>query len=589
MRYRTTLTAKAEIIDPGSQEFRAMASSLQDKYGFDLKPQMDLLYLRSCLASAGSSVGVNDNDDIFTREEAWAARHTPVLKPFNWQHNDKDILGVIFTVEARDLDGNVLDISDETPPDCDFDIYTEAAIFKLLQPDRAAEIQSRAAAGSLYVSMEAWFDDYAYGLCDHGTGSLDRVVARNKQTSFLDSHLRCAGGTGFYKDSELNADVRIGRVLCGITFGGCGLVDRPANKRSVIEEVDSMTEFGGVQGVDVEALLDKVLEANKTVQEVTFMNTQANTPVGTTEDVKAAVREELSEQKRAEAEAREQEQLRTRASDAEAKSQELEAKVTELTEEKEAQSAQASALNETLGRYQELVDKLIAGATEDTPAEIASIDAAQSGEEAFQAKLAWLEKSMASLQTRAARADELEKQLAQAEAVVREQDVRDLLGDFLSEEVLEKMVATAAGLDNDAYQIWRDEKELMLLDAAARATAGEGSDEDNPFAALLAKHRSEGGDLINPPGGEDVKSGVNPAQLKTPRHKIAGSAAGNDPASELDNVEGEDGVNYAGASVGDEGDGGVNPFRSLASIVVDGNSDDNDKSGESKPDFDPIS
>src|SRR5689334_5727353 len=156
MKYKTAVIAKANLIKPKSEAFKTVASSLKDKYGFDLKPQMDLLYLESCLVSAGTRAGVNDNDDIFTREEAWAARHTPVLKPFNWQHHDKDIVGVIYTVQARDLNGNVLDISSENVPETDFDLWTEAVIFRLIHPDRANEIETRSKANDLFVSMEAW-------------------------------------------------------------------------------------------------------------------------------------------------------------------------------------------------------------------------------------------------------------------------------------------------------------------------------------------------------------------------------------------------------------------------------------------------
>jgi hypothetical protein len=195
MKYKTILTAKADIITPNSEEFKAVASSLKDKYGFDLKPQMDLLYVRSCLVSAGNSIGVNQNDDIFTRESAWAARHTPVMKPMNWQHQDTDILGVMYSVEARDTEGNILDISDDTVPDIDFDLWTEAAVFSLIYPHRADEIEARAAKGELFVSMEAWFDNYDYGIYD-GSGKLTHTIARNKDTNFLDKHLRANQGTG---------------------------------------------------------------------------------------------------------------------------------------------------------------------------------------------------------------------------------------------------------------------------------------------------------------------------------------------------------------------------------------------------------
>jgi len=625
-KYHTTLTTKAEVVTSNSEEFKAVASSIKDRYGFDLKPQMDLLYVRSCLVSAGTSVGVNENDDIFTREEAWAARHTPVLKPFNWQHQDKDILGVMYTVQARSIDGDVLDINDETVPDCDFDLFVEAAVFRMIHEDRAAEIEARSNAGSLYVSMEAWFDDYSYGFCNPTSGDLSKTVGRTENTSFLDKHLRANSGAGVYRDPESNQDVRIGRVLRSITFGGCGFVDRPANKRSVIEVVEPMSSSAERDvELQIERLLKKVLESQaETPTEVTLMNTQASNPGSSPEEIVAAVDSALTMREKTAAEARAKADLEARASEAETKSVELEAKVTELTEAKEVKEAKVEELKSQMEKYGEAVDQLVqehtaAGATNDTPAEISAIDSADSGEAAFAAKIAWIQKSMASLRDKAVRADELEAELAKAESIVREQEVRSLFSENFSEEAIEIMVSRASTLDEEAYQVWRDEKELMVIEMTQAADKKEkklppfmkkGGDKDkdksnekcdaNVFEALLALRRAESGTaspdtppyephLINPNGGDGVNSGVTPASpgLSTPRHKIAGSA-GDDLANQLENAQadGSD-VSLAGSQVGDEGEG-VSPFRVLAGLVTDDN-ETNDTGSTEKPNFDPIS
>ncbi len=619
MKFKTILTAKAQVVQPHTDDFKAIASSLKDTYGFELKPQMDLLYVRSCLVSAGPGAGVNDNDDIFTREEAWAARQSPVLKPFNWQHNDKDILGVIYTVQARTLDGEILDISDETPPDCDFDLWVEAAIFSLIHEARAAEIQSRAKAGTLFVSMEAWFDDYGYGLCQSDKSI--KVLARNQSTAFLDKHLRATGGPGVYRDPESNQDVRIGRVLKSVTFGGCGFVDRPANKRSKIEVAEPMNSIAERDHQsEIRLLLQKVIE----YVEVNSMNTHANTDKPVKDEIGAAVESALERREKAAAAERAQQELVARADNAAKLSQELQTKVGELSEANKAKETQVETLNKQLSDYNELVSQLVkeqaaAGATTSTPAEIAAIDAAKDGEAAFKAKLAWLQKSMSALKARAARADELEKQLAEAEAVVREQEVRTLLGEVMSEEALEHFVSHAAKLSNEAYATWRDEKELMVLEIAAKkppfppakkgAKPVEETEEEMPakkecanlFAALLNKRRSESGSanpdtmngnpnepkLINQPLGPGVNCGVNSGTLKTPRHKLAGSA-GDDPAQKLENAQAEGGVSLAGAQTGGDGEG-VSPFRVLANLVAETRETKEDESKDAKrPGFDPV-
>jgi len=633
MKYRTTLTAKAEVLEPKSDEFKAIASSLKDRYGFDLKPQMDLLYVRSCLVSAGPTAGTNENDDIFTREEAWAARHTPVLKPFNWQHNDKDILGVIYTVQARDLNGNILDINSPAVPDRDFDLWVEAAVFSLIQPERASEIARRSKSNSLYVSMEAWFNDYSYGFCDKATGQLSEVVTRNKFSAFLDEHLRANKGTGVYRHPEKDDDVRIGRVLRSITFGGCGFVDRPANKRSVIEAVEPMNSLAEQPTESQIALLLQQLtelQGNDHLEEI-FMNTSAQLKgEGVPEVIASAVETVLDKREKVAAAEREHAALVARATQAENQSVELGQKLNELNTAQENKKTELDALRGQLDEYSSLVDQLVndhvtAGATDDTPPEIAKIDAAKTGEEAFKAKIAWIQNSMASLRSRAARASELEAQLAEAESVVREQDVRSLLGEVISEEALETFVAHASSLSQAEYTHWRDEKELMVLELtrgakkelppamqnamdekkAKKAKDQKPADKGcaNVFEALLAKRRSESGtanpdtmngnpnepDLINPTntGETNVKSGVNPGQLRTPRYKIAGETAGNDPAKMLENAQAKGGVQLAGSQVGDEGET-VNPFRVLASTVLAGRGEKEEKAPASKPGFDPV-
>jgi hypothetical protein len=631
MKYKTQLVSKATLLQPQTDKYKSVASSLKGKYGFDLKPQMDLLYLESCLVSAGVRVGVNDNDDIFTREECWAARQTPVLKPFNWQHQDKDIVGVIYTVQARDLNGNVLDIDSETVPDTDFDLWTEAVIFRLIHPDRAREVEARSKTNDLFVSMEAWFDDYSYGL--YGSNGLAKIVARNEKTAFLDKHLRAAGGVGKYHDPESGQDMRIGRVLHSITFGGCGLVDHPANKRSVITTVDVVPNTS--EQDEIELFLQKVMESEaRPSQELAVMNTQANVKP---DEIKTAIESVLDSREQAAAKAAAEQALQARAATAEAMSKELEAKNAELNKALEVKNQEVKSLNDQTAAYDAAVKKLIeehvtAGATNDVPPEIAKIDAAKTGEEAFKAKIAWIQNSLASLRTRAARAAELEAKLAEAEMVVREQDVRSLLGDVMSEEAVETFVAHAATLDAETYSHWRDEKELMVIEMAKAAKkamdeetdpneAEPDADEDdapfkkgkknmkkdakasNPFAALLAKYRSEsqadadtskvtnGDPLINHPGGEGIKSGVNPGQLKTPRHKIAGGAAGNDPLKVLETAKPKNGVSLAGASqAGGEGES-VNPFRVLAGLVTDSTQESEDsetKPEAKKPGFDPV-
>jgi hypothetical protein len=96
-------------------------------------------------------------------------------------------------------------------------------------------------------------------------------------------------------------------------------------------------------------------------------------------------------------------------------------------------------------------------------------------------------------------------------------------------------------------------------------------------------------DLINTTntGETNVNSGVNPGQLRTPRHKIAGSA-GDDPTKALENAQADGGVSLAGSQA--EGDGeGVNPFRVLAGLVYNAREEEVETEPQAKkPGFDPV-
>jgi hypothetical protein len=610
-RYKTQITAAVTQVSPDSDKFKSIAAAVE-KYGLTLKPQMDVLYLESCLVSAGNMAGINENDDIFTRDEAWAARHSPVMKPLNWQHTDKDIIGVMYSIQARDLDGKVLDFSSDTPPECDFDLYTEAVVWRLIHADRAKEIESRAKARDLFVSMEAWFDDYSYGMCDL-KGGLNEVVGRDKSTAFLDDHLRVNRGSGSYEGK------RIGRVLRSITFGGCGFVDRPANKRSFITDVRVGSEEPAVVAFSEEEQLSKLIEllSNKlySSKEEVLMNAQANQsdkPL-----TKAEVAELLDERERLQTQAAEQSAVKARAEAAELKVGKLEQDVSSLNQTLEAKNAELQTLDQEFKSLETALNEFVkvqveAGATSSTPAEISAIDAAKDGEAAFKAKLAWIGNSMAQLRSRATRADELEAELVLAAEIVREQQVRALFSEVLPEDHVTALVEKAKSLADEAFEDWMAEKELLLIDLAPKSDAAfppaaedkgkkkmpfppkkgekvKPTDEEacasSQFRTLLESRNVTEADLINHPGGADVSSGLSSSKLKSVllRHKVAGSTAGDDLTKELENAQPEgDNVNLAGTSqAGEEGEG-ENPFAALAAIVTEKKDKPTKKSESSK-------
>lgn len=205
----------------------ANVQSIEELIGID---QPDLALVVSVLAS----VGWNLNDDIFTNEELWKARTTAIHKPINDMHDANVILGHIVDSYAVTKDGAKIPDGAELIPS-DFDVEVAGVLYRAFEKlkDRIDEIISDAESGKMFVSMEAWFNDFAYGFLNPETGQT-QVVERNETTAFLTKHLRSFGGSGLFKG------YRIGRVLKDFIFAGEGFVEMPANPESVIKVAASV-------------------------------------------------------------------------------------------------------------------------------------------------------------------------------------------------------------------------------------------------------------------------------------------------------------------------------------------------------------
>jgi len=191
--------------------------------------QIDLYYIKSILASAGW----NKNDDVFDSAELWNARATPEDKQFNYMHDEKDIIGHITSCYVTDGDGNRLpdDINQNSQLPTAFDITIGSVLYtswsdKNLK-DRMQKIIANIEAGETWhVSMECLFPAFDYALID--AKGEQKVVRREEASAFLTKHLRVYGGKGEYNG------YKVGRLLRNISFSGVGLVQKPANPRSVI-------------------------------------------------------------------------------------------------------------------------------------------------------------------------------------------------------------------------------------------------------------------------------------------------------------------------------------------------------------------
>lgn len=242
-----------------------LEQDLQEKgiaYNLDLiKDQEDLHYVEAILVSCGINK-VNKNDDVFVKEEAWNARHTPIHKQFNFRHKEGDVIGHIVSSYVVS-DGKI--IPDDTPieevPD-EFDIVVGSVIYKKFRDDklqtRIDTLIKEIAEDKWFVSMECWHKSFDYLLIS--PAGEKKVVARNEKTSFLTKHLRRYKGTGSYEG------YKIARILKGFYFSGKGLVENPANPDSVFvtHAEENKMSYSEAQ---YKALEDKLALAEKQAKE----------------------------------------------------------------------------------------------------------------------------------------------------------------------------------------------------------------------------------------------------------------------------------------------------------------------------------
>ena len=193
------------------------------------------------------STSWNKNDDVFSPEEVWASRETPMYKPTNLEHDEKVIVGNIignWPVDKNfDLLGN--EIENKDLPDV-YHILVASVIYRQWQdPEykaRSEQLIREIQSGQKCVSMECIFKGFDYAV-ESPNGEY-HVVARGENTAFLTQHLRAYGGGGVYQDHK------VGRLLRNITFSGKGFVANPANPDSIIFNSDRDFPFSKASCID---------------------------------------------------------------------------------------------------------------------------------------------------------------------------------------------------------------------------------------------------------------------------------------------------------------------------------------------------
>lgn len=233
----------------------------------------DLFFVNSILASTGWNL----NDDVFTKAEIWNAKDTPIYKPFNYMHDEKDIIGVI--VNSAIYSDKEITNFDDLPED--FDIVTAAVLYKVWENEdlqaRMDTLIKEIGENKWCVSMECLYNDFDYAVIDEkGNHS---VIKRDKSSAYLTKYLRSYGGNGVYNNR------RVGKILKNMTFHAKAIVTQPANTRSIIfNSVNDFIPEKKMPDIDVSKLqtdlakaqvesevtkkdLEKAVASNKTLSE----------------------------------------------------------------------------------------------------------------------------------------------------------------------------------------------------------------------------------------------------------------------------------------------------------------------------------
>jgi len=190
------------------------------------KRQLDLQYITAVFVSSG----YNLNSAYFLPSELIMAKDTVIEKPLDLEHAQDKIVGHLFSSAFTYKDGSLFnpdEVASSLGPDVDnvnMDIVTAMRLYKARFPELAEDVDK----GKYKVSMECFYRGF-----DVIVDSLIIPIDEARAIGLVDVI------NNIVTVVEGNKSVgkhRVGRVLRGMIFSGCGLVESPANPDSVILE-----------------------------------------------------------------------------------------------------------------------------------------------------------------------------------------------------------------------------------------------------------------------------------------------------------------------------------------------------------------
>lgn len=237
MKMKNKITLEAPFIltkSVNKRQIREIAKQLD----LPENDQRDLLFMSAILVSTGT----NKNGATFLGSELIKARNSITQKALDIEHEEEKIIGHITSSVYMDQAGEVLNdegmfevLTNKEEEICskatveydnmDMDIGVVCIVYKDRFPEIAEEIEE----GKWKVSMECYYEDY-----DIKIGDL--IIPKESLASYDNIEDKVNKDLKLVLAGKTMGTSRVSRVLRNIRFCGVGIVENPANERSIIIE-----------------------------------------------------------------------------------------------------------------------------------------------------------------------------------------------------------------------------------------------------------------------------------------------------------------------------------------------------------------
>ena len=225
--------SKIELIAPievvGEKDYKKIFAALS--LPEEDSRQIDLQYITPLLVSSGENL----NHAYFLPSELISAEHSIINKAVDVEHDEQKVVGHIYDKAYMwKEEASVFDTADVRDREDLDELEIDIAIAGVLYRDRFPEVAKEVAEGKWKVSMECFYDDFDLKIGD--------LIIPGEDALALGYDAMVGKFTIVKEHGEEKMKDVVSRILRGIVFCGCGLVESPANPTSLILEAASIED-----------------------------------------------------------------------------------------------------------------------------------------------------------------------------------------------------------------------------------------------------------------------------------------------------------------------------------------------------------